>query len=95
MRVVHSENPVGHVESEADQLGDGHATRNLASPVATHAVGHDHHVVDFLIALRHVSCWKTRADRLERTSEPDDEVMVFVVGPSMSGMRERADVDPD
>jgi len=49
----------------------------------------------FLIALRHVSCWKTRADRLERTSEPDDEVMVFVVGPSMSGMRERADVDPD
>ena len=73
MRFVHPDNPVGHVEHEADQRGDRHPARDLARGVAAHAVGNDHHVVDFLRALRHISRGEAGAERLKRAAEPRDE----------------------
>ena len=95
MLFVHPENPVGHVEREADQRGDRHPARDFARGVAAHAVGDDHHVVDFLRALRHISRGEAGDQRLQRAAEPGDEEVVLVVLAVMTGMRQRADIDPD
>ena len=95
MLFIHLENPVGHVEGEADQRGDRHPARDFARGVAAHAVGNDHHVVDFLRAFRHISRGEARDERLKRAAEPRDEEVVLVVRAMVTGVRPRVDIDPD
>ena len=95
MLFIHLENPVGHVEGEADQRGDRHPARDFARGVAAHAVGDDHHVVDFLGACRHISGRKAGDERLKRAAEPRDEEVILVVRAVVTGVRLRADIDPD
>ncbi len=77
---VHLEDPVGQVEDEADERADGEPARDLAGGVAAHAVGDDHHVIDFIRALGHVARRQAAEHRLEGARESGDEELVFVVG---------------
>ena len=95
MLFIHFENPVGHVEGKADERGDRHPARDFARGVAAHAVGDDHHVVDFLRACRHISRGEARDERFKRAAEPGDEEVVLVVLAAVAGVRPRADIDPD
>ena len=95
MLFIHFEDPVGHGEGEADERGDRHPARDFAGGVPAHAVGHDHHVVDFLRAFRHISRREARDEGLQRAAEPGDEEVVLVVGAVVTGVRQRADIDPD
>ena len=95
MLFVHLENPVGHVEGEADKRRDRHPARDFARGMAAHAVGNDHHVVDFLRAFRHVSRGEARDERLQRAAEPGDEEVVLVVRAAVTGVRLRVDIDAD
>jgi len=92
---IHFENPVGHVEGEADKRRDRHPTRDFARGVAAHAVSNDHHVVDFLSACRHISRGEARDERFQRAAEPRYEEVVLVVRAAVTGVRPRADIDPD
>ena len=95
MLFIHVEDPVGHVEGEADKCRDGHPACDFAGGVSAHAVGHDHQVVDLLGPFRHIARGEARHDRLKRAGEPGDEEMVLVVRAVVTGVRLRADIDPD
>jgi len=95
MLFVHFENPVRHVEREADQRGDRHPARDFTRGVAAHAVGDDHHVVDLLRACRHIFGGEARDHRLKRAAEPGDEEVVLVVRAVEAGVRPRVDIDLD
>jgi hypothetical protein len=93
MLFVHLEDPVGHVEGDAHQCRDRHPARDLARGVTAHAVGHDHHVVDFLGQVRHITRRKARDERLQRPAKPRDEEVILVVGATETGVRLGADID--
>ena len=95
MLFIDLENPVGHVEGQADQRRDCHPARDLARGMAAHAVGHDHHVVDFLGEFRNIFRREARDERLKRAAQPRDEEVVLVVLAAVTRVRQRTDIDPD
>ena len=50
--LVQLEDPIGQRENQFHEPADGHPARKLAAGVASHTIGDDHSVADFLCPLR-------------------------------------------
>ena len=87
------EDPVGSVKNDVHERGDRHPARHLASRVASHPVGNDHHVACLGGLWRDVPRRHIGQQGRDVAPSTGDEVVVLVPLPDPSLVGERRDID--
>jgi hypothetical protein len=93
--LVDSQVPFSELKTEMREGADGQATRHFTASRASHAVGNDHGVTRFLKVPGHVTLRQVGKQCFLISAQSSDQVVIFIDGPNLSGVRQPAEVYSD